>query len=62
MPFKPGTAPKRETDFDAGSWVAGIRREAKSMPPEQRRWGDFEKIDETATAGQDSGGSDPNDY
>jgi penicillin-binding protein 1A len=60
MPFKPGTSPKRETDFDAGAWVAGIRQNAKSAPPEQRKWGDFEKLEETS-ADQDTGSPDPND-
>jgi penicillin-binding protein 1A len=58
--FRPGTAPKHETDFDAGAWARDARRRAASAPLEQRQWGDFESA-EAPPPWDDDERADPND-
>jgi len=62
MAFRPGTAPRHETDAEAAAWVGGARRRASSAPLEQRIWGEPDAFEERPPWEQDRRGADPNDY
>jgi penicillin-binding protein 1A len=60
--FRPGTAPKYETNFDVGAWISSERQRARSMPAEQRMWGEPYKAEDPTPWSHDPEGIDPNEY
>jgi penicillin-binding protein 1A len=60
--FRPGTAPKYETDAEVAAWIRNAKRRASSAPLEQRVWGEYRVEDPVPWEHEDHEGADPNDY
>jgi penicillin-binding protein 1A len=56
--FRPGSAPKYETDDEVAAWVRGAKRRAASAPLEQRIWGEMDRIEDPVPWEHDPGWED----